>query len=586
MKIGEHSYKKLWEVFVDGLIANKALFVVFVLFEVPSTLEYNVIPKFLGRIVDGLIQHSEQRESIFLFVGEYVKLYVALWVVLHVCLRIAGLARAFFLPKFSAHIRMAILEHVIYQNSKYFIDNLSGDINSRISVLSEKLTSLLDNVIVVLIPFCVTIPTALCLIAKVKVEIAFIVAFWFLIHMIACAFLGKKCLDYEGRHVKELSALVGSILDTILNINVVRLFCNEKFELGIIKKAQEKEQLAYRRSLVFSEILKGTLAISTIFIGIIGVFFTGYYYWIKGYISVGDFIFIINSSVSIISLSWYIGLQFTSIFMNLGSCLEASSTLCRSCKVANYLLLEKLKITQGKIEFKNVRFKYGEKDLFENVSLTIKPGEKVGIVGYSGAGKSTFCNLITEPNQIAAGQILIDNQDINGVTQNSLLEMISVVPQDISLFHRTIFENISYGKINASAEEVFEAARKAGADMVAEGLSEKYETNVGECGGKLSKGQIQKVMIARAFLKNSRIMILDEATSALDPVSERLIQSAINNTSGNKTIIVITHKLSSLKKMNRIVVFEKGKIVETGTYEELMLKKGAYFNMLQLQANN
>lgn len=243
-----------------------------------------------------------------------------------------------------------------------------------------------------------------------------------------------------------------------------------------------------------------------------------------------------------------------------------------------------MKVTQGQIFFDKVKFCYmGSEALFKNKSVIIEPGQKVGLVGYSGSGKTTFVNLILRLYDATEGLILIDGQDIKEVTQDSLRANIGMIPQDPSLFHRTLMENIRYGRINATDEEVIEAAKKAHAHDFIINLPEGYNSLVGERGVKLSGGQRQRIAIARAILKNAPILLLDEATSQLDSVAESYIQESLWRLMQNKTTIVIAHRLSTLLHMDRILVFEEGQIIEDGTHSELLERNGQYKSLWDAQ---
>jgi ATP-binding cassette subfamily B protein len=243
-----------------------------------------------------------------------------------------------------------------------------------------------------------------------------------------------------------------------------------------------------------------------------------------------------------------------------------------------------LNCTHGKIRFDKIKFHYkGTAPLFQNKSIEIKAGQKVGLVGYSGGGKSTFVNLILRLYDITDGAILIDGQDIRDVTQDSLRTSIALIPQDPSLFHRSLMENIRYGRIDATDEEVILAAKKAHAHEFIEKLSQSYDSLVGERGVKLSGGQRQRIAIARAILKNAPILILDEATSQLDSVTESSIQESLWELMQNKTTLVIAHRLSTLLHMDRIIVFDKGVIVEDGTHAELLTNNGLYRTLWKAQ---
>lgn len=241
-------------------------------------------------------------------------------------------------------------------------------------------------------------------------------------------------------------------------------------------------------------------------------------------------------------------------------------------------------VKQGEIIFENVSFQYGEKKLFNNKDVHIKGGEKVGLVGYSGAGKSTFVNLILRFYPLGKGRILIDGQDIAHVTLDSLHQQVALIPQDPLLFHRSLEENILYGNIKASKEEVIQAAKMAHCDEFIRKCPNGYASLVGERGTKLSGGERQRIAIARAMLAACPILILDEATSSLDSVTEKYIQESLERLMQNRTTLVIAHRLSTLAKMDRILVFEQGQVVEEGSHSELIAKKGHYAYMWEMQA--
>jgi ATP-binding cassette subfamily B protein len=272
------------------------------------------------------------------------------------------------------------------------------------------------------------------------------------------------------------------------------------------------------------------------------------------------------------------------LFREVGVATEALTVIARPYQVTDDTDAKALKVTEGQIVFTDVTFNYNTNNtIFNNKNVIIKAGQKVGLVGFSGSGKSTFVNLILRFFDIKSGLITIDDQDITKVTQDSLHENITVIPPDVSLFHRTIIENIRYGRIDATDEEVIEASKKAYCHDFITQLPDQYNSLVGERGINLSSGQRQRIAIARAILKNAPMLILDEATSALDSVTEYYIQKGLDSFMKGRTTVVIAHRLSTLSKMDRILVFDNGSIIEDGTHEELISAKGHYELMWKMQ---
>jgi ATP-binding cassette subfamily B protein len=304
----------------------------------------------------------------------------------------------------------------------------------------------------------------------------------------------------------------------------------------------------------------------------------------KGAVSPGDFALVFILNFSLFENMYHMSYQLQDFVINCGTVNQALKLLELPREIQDKPNARDLIIKKGKIIFNNVRFSYTDsKELFKNKSIILKAGQKVGLVGHSGGGKTTFCNLISRLFDITSGQILIDGQDIKGVKQDSLRRAISMIPQDPLLFHRTIKENISYGKLDGTDGEIIEVAKKAHAHEFITKLPKGYESLVGERGVKLSGGQRQRIVIARAILKNSPIVILDEATSQLDSVTEKKIQEALKELMTGKTAIVIAHRLSTLLGMDRILVFDQGKIIEDGTHQELFKKRGVYKTLWDTQ---
>jgi ATP-binding cassette, subfamily B, bacterial len=363
----------------------------------------------------------------------------------------------------------------------------------------------------------------------------------------------------------------------------VKLFARSRDELAYVGKSQEKERNSNKRLMIYMNIFRLYLDIP-VTIMLVTMVYLLLSFWQRGMITTGDLVFIFNVSFAIMTQIWYLCHAMADFYREIGIARQAIELLSAPIDVQDIPGAKPLNVTEGKIEFENVTFHYNKgKKVFENKSITIEPNQKVGLVGFSGSGKTTFIHLILRLFNVELGRILIDGQNISQVTQDSLRSSISMIPQDTTLFHRTLMENIRYGKPDATDEEVIWASKQACCDDFIALLPEGYETMVGERGIKLSGGQRQRIAIARAILKKEKILILDEATSQLDSLTEEAIQNSLWHLMESKTTIVIAHRLSTLLHMDRILVFEQGKIVEDGTHEELVAKNGLYKSMWDAQ---
>ncbi|MBO5039377.1 MAG: ABC transporter ATP-binding protein [Alphaproteobacteria bacterium] len=413
---------------------------------------------------------------------------------------------------------------------------------------------------------------------------------------IACCFIlsGFVILAFYthiSNNVKKISvqsakyetAMFGKVVNMLLNFLILKTFGTERQEqkklendLSRLVKSKQKKSLVELKNIFMQEML--------VLFFYVGVTLYAVYLWTERKILVGDIVYVMVTATAFCSCISTIS-GFISFIKSRIAILNDNIKIFNSGKeTSDIKTAKKLKITQATIEFKNLSFSYPSgKEVLSHINFVIKPKEKIGIVGMSGSGKTTLVHLLLKLLDTPQNTIFIDNQDITAVTQKSLCETIGFIPQDTSLFHRSILENIQYGKINATGKAVKKAAQTAYADEWIETLPQKYKTLVGDLGVKLSGGQRQRIAIARAVLKDAPILILDEATSALDSESETYIEKAIEEIIKNKTVIAIAHRLSTLKNMDRIIVLEKGKIIEQGTPKELLKLKGKFFKLWKMQ---
>jgi ATP-binding cassette, subfamily B, bacterial len=379
------------------------------------------------------------------------------------------------------------------------------------------------------------------------------------------------------------SKLRGVMVDVFSNVGAVRQYSareDEEVRVGALSQSWYKLSI---KSMLHTE---RTMALNAfvLFVFSGAMFYLLVQRWSGGEVTTAEFIFVLALMSQISGTLIFIGRVMTHYARVMGEAEEGLEELIVSYEIVDSEEAKDLVVQSGEISFHDVVFKYEDNTVFDTFNLTIKPGERVGLVGHSGAGKTTFVSLLLRQHDVSSGRITIDGQTIAEVTQDSLRSHIAVVPQEPMLFHRTIRENISYGKGDATDEEIVAVAKKAQAHEFISQLSEGYDTLVGERGIKLSGGQKQRVAIARAMLKNAPILVLDEATSALDSESEVAIQTALHTLMEGKTVIAVAHRLSTLREMDRILVLENGKIIEDGSHDELAQAGGIYQRLWEHQA--
>lgn len=409
--------------------------------------------------------------------------------------------------------------------------------------------------------------------------IAFVFILWVLFYVIVISLFIKKRMSLDIAKAHADSRVGGRLADVFSNIFALKVFSAKRWEQTLFGETTENEHKHRSKAWYFGNIQDAVQAGLMLLVQAI-VLYLIIKLWIAGTMSTGTVVLIQTYMLIIFDRLWELGKATTRFMESAADMKEIVDILEIVPDIQDPEKPEVLKMKNGNIEFKNISFVYdsGQK-VFENFNLKIKAGEKVGLVGHSGAGKSTITKLLLRFVDVSGGEIIIDGQDIRAVLQDDLCKTISYVPQEPVLFHRSIGENIAYSKRGASEDQVVEAAQKAHAHEFILKLKNGYDTLVGERGVKLSGGERQRIAIARAMLKDSPILVLDEATSSLDSVSESYIQDAFNELMKGKTTIIIAHRLSTIQKMDRIIVLDEGEIVEEGTHKELLEKQGVYANL-------
>ncbi|MEI6528680.1 MAG: ABC transporter ATP-binding protein [bacterium] len=484
-----------------------------------------------------------------------------------------------------ANLRQNAFDYLIDHSYSFFTNNFSGSLVQRVSRFSRSFESISDSIAFSILPLIVAVTGSLIVTWFVAPIISIALMIWVLSFSTFNILFSRWKLKYDIAVAEADSKTTGYLADSITNSSAVSLFTGQKYESVKFKEVTNDQANKLRFSWILGDVVDG---VQTLLIAIIEfvIFYYAIRYWNQGLATIGTFVLAQTYIIGLANQLWGLNRFIRKIYEGIADAKEMVEILEMPYDIKDMPKAKKLQVVKAGIEFKDVSFGFSEtKEVISNLNLNIKPGEKVALIGPSGAGKTTFIRMIMRMYDISKGSIEIDGQNIQKVTQNSLRENISLVPQDPVLFHRTLLDNIRYGRRDATDAEVIEAARLAHCDEFIESLPLKYDTYVGERGIKLSGGERQRVAIARAILKKAPILILDEATSSLDSHSEKLIQDALDNLMRGCTTIVIAHRLSTIKKMDRIIAMKDGKIVEEGTHEELANKdSGLYKDLWELQA--
>ncbi|MHC0449589.1 MAG: ABC transporter ATP-binding protein [Candidatus Lariskella arthropodorum] len=474
-------------------------------------------------------------------------------------------------------------EHVIDGSHQFFQDNLAGRLSNQITTLADSIEMILHRISVDFIRGTSLLLMSFVASFSVNPTFCYILLMWFICFSSFSVWMSKRLITLADCHAASESSVSGQLVDAISNHASIRIFSRKVFELARMDDFFRKVLKASRQKEGFIVILHTTQGAMIAAMMCFSVYFLIYFYKL-GIVSVGDFALILGLFMELGHMMWYTMSRVDDFNQAYGKCKQSLSALIMLLEIQDKPNASILQCNRGQIIFDNVKFNYnGNETLFQNKSVEILQGQKVGLVGYSGSGKSTFVNLILRLYDVIDGAILIDGHDVGDITQESLRTSIAMIPQDPSLFHRSLMDNIRYGLIDATDEEVIKAAKKAHAHEFIIKLPQGYNSLVGERGVRLSGGQRQRIAIARAILKNAPILILDEATSQLDSVTESFIQESLWELMKDKTTIVIAHRLSTLLRMDRILVFDRGRIIEDGAHNKLLAKNGLYRRLWNAQ---
>ena len=580
----KNNTKKTLQIYWQYALKYKISILVMVVCIVVTSLIGVVIPLYFKQLFNLLTYSQDRLATVSALVG-VLAIIAGLEFTSWLFWRAVSFIHANFTLKVNQDLSVMCFAYLHKHSFSYFNNNFGGSLVKRVKWFTGAFEAVFGEVIWQLLPLVVNISAIFFVLSRTNIWLGGGILVW------AAIFLGINWiftvfkLRYDIERSAAETAATGLLADTITNHSNVKLLNGYAREVKNYDDAATRLKrirgISWKISNIFDAVQGFLMSVMEI-----GIFYLAIRLWSQNILTVGDFVLIQAYLLNIFMRFWDFSHVIRRIYQSLSDAEEMTEILQTEHEIKDISRAKRLIVKKGRIEFDNVTFNYHQtRSIFKNFNLTINSGERLAIIGSSGSGKTTIIKLILRMHNIDAGRITVDGQDVAKVTQESLWKNISLVPQDPLLFHRTLMENIRYGQPEATDEEVFAAAKAANCHEFIEASPDGYQTYVGERGIKLSGGERQRVAIARAILRNAPILILDEATSSLDSKSERLIQDALDNLMKNKTVIVVAHRLSTIRKMDRIIVISKGKVSEEGSHDELVKQKdGAYKKMWELQA--
>jgi len=544
---------------------------------------------FVGNIVDWL---SAQSRETFLQTERWKLIGMA--VVVMILLPSMVFAQSLFnqqslMGNFPMRIRWMVHRYLLKQSMTFYQDEFAGRVATKLMQTALAIRECIVKLVDVLNYVVVYFLGMLFIIGSSDWRLALPLVGWIAAYIGLLYYFIPRLGKVAEEQADARSMMTGRVVDSYTNIQTVKLFSHSRREAAYARQGMSEFLDTVHRSMRLVTGLYGTLYVlnSTLLLVISAL---AIWFWLGDVVTIGAVAVAMALVLRLWGMSQWIMWEVSALFENIGTVQDGITSIALPRLVEDRPGAKDIVVSHGDLSFEDVRFHYGKKrGVIEGLTLTVKAGEKIGVVGRSGAGKSTLVNLLLRFYDIEGGRILIDGQDIAGVTQDSLRANIGVVTQDTSLLHRSVCDNITYGRPDATEEMMLDAARKAEIDGFIQGLRDPkgrqgYDAHVGERGVKLSGGQRQRVAIARVMLKDAPILILDEATSALDSEVEAAIQENLYRLMEGKTVIAIAHRLSTIAAMDRLIVMDKGRIVEDGTHEELVKRGGLYAQLWARQS--
>ncbi len=544
---------------------------------------------FLGKIIDWLAQADkaaflEREGDTLIFIAAVVLLALPLLTLLQKLV-----THQTILGNYPMRIRWLAHRYLLRQSFGFYQDEFAGRVATKVMQTALGVREAVMKLAETLVYVCVYFTGGLILVAQFDILLAAPFMVWVILYITLLSYMLPRLQRVAEQQADARSTMTGRVVDSYTNIMTVKLFAHAGHEEDYARESMGSFMTTVYRMMRLSTGLEVMVeVINALFLFSVG--FVSIWLWLNNNASIGAVAVAIALVLRLHGISYWIMWEMSDLFENLGMAHDGRNTIAKVQTVTDIADAPELNVTSGAINFENIRFHYGQRSgVIDNFSLNIASGEKVGIVGRSGAGKTTLMNVLLRLFDLESGRILIDGQDISQVDQESLREQIGVVTQDTSLLHRTVRENIAYGRQDANEQDVINAAKRANAHDFILGLSDLegrrgYDAQVGERGVKLSGGQRQRIAIARVFLKDAPILVLDEATSALDSEVEAAIQENLMQLMEGKTVIAIAHRLSTISAMDRLMVIEQGRIVQQGSHQLLSNSDGLYADLWKRQS--
>lgn len=578
-----YSVKKILEIIWNGMRMYKWSVFLLIILSLTANICGVIVPLFYKAFFDVLAQTTPAADR----APELIQLIVIIFAIngfSWLCWRVVVFVNNIFQPNVKKNLETNSFAYVLDHSYTFFSNAFVGSLVRKIHRLANAFEKLMDELLWNILSLVVVVVGNLIVLFMRDVRLGIVLLLCVAVIAVFNITFAMWKLKYD--YAKSLldSESTAVLSDALTNSTTIKLFASQAQEKVVFGNVMERWRQAQTRLWNYDGIAESVQAGLMVLAEFV-MFYVAIQLWQQGLLTIGDFALIQSFMVGIFMRVWNLGKSIRHIYEGLADAAEMVEILETPHEVKDFSKASLMRVTDGSIQFKDVTFKFNKTRVVLNgLNMHIQPHEKIALVGPSGAGKTTITKLLLRFHDVESGVISIDDQNIAKVTQNSLREAIAMVPQEPILFHRSLMDNIRYGRPDASDEEVFEAARRARChDFIVE-LPEKYNTFVGERGIKLSGGERQRIAIARAILKNAPILVLDEATSSLDSESESLIQAALDELMKGKTTIVIAHRLSTIMRMDRIVVIDGGKVVDSGTHDALLTKEGIYKKLWEIQA--